>query len=118
MLDPSIRKSHRVATFTHTSSIIRLCSLEVGVGVVISNSIVVCVGRHLSSMGYNRGVVSCYRGSVNYGGSMSINRGSMSNDRSSMSNYWASILSRDGYYQTGNINKDLHPETLLFNCPH
>merc|ERR1719430_1731380 len=47
MLDPSIRKSNRVATLTHTSSIIRLCSLEVGVGVVISHSIVVCVGRHL-----------------------------------------------------------------------
>merc|ERR1719430_2206511 len=99
MLDPSIRKSNRVATLTHTSSIIRLCRLEVGVGVVISNSIVVCVGRHLisiylSSMGHNRGVVSSYRGSV-------------SNDRSSMSNYWASILSRDGCYQTGNINKDL-----------
>merc|ERR1719430_109887 len=113
MLDPSIRKSNRVATLTHTSSIIRLCRLEVGVGVVISNSIVVCVGRHLisiylSSMGHNRGVVSCYRGSVNYGGSMSINR-------SSMSNYWASILSRDGCYQTGNINKDLHPESLLFD---
>merc|ERR1712055_816834 len=40
MLDPSIRKSNRVATLTHTSSIIRLCSLEVGVGVVISHSIV------------------------------------------------------------------------------
>merc|ERR1719430_1099240 len=50
MLDPSIRKSNRVATFTHTSSIIRLCSLEVGVGVVISKSIVVCVGRHLISI--------------------------------------------------------------------
>merc|ERR1712055_484837 len=50
MLDPSIRKSNRVATLTHTSSIIRLCSLEVGVGVVISHSIVVCVGRHLISI--------------------------------------------------------------------
>merc|ERR1712055_49840 len=50
MLDPSIRKSNRVATLTHTSSIIRLCSLEVGVGVVISHSIVECVGRHLISI--------------------------------------------------------------------
>merc|ERR1712055_224190 len=55
MLDTSIRKSYRVGTITYTSSIIRLCSLEVGTRVVISYIVLVGVGRdliriHLSSM--------------------------------------------------------------------
>merc|ERR1719209_2888922 len=87
MLDPSIRKSNRVATFTHTSSIIRLCSLEVGVGVVISHSIVVCVGRHLISI-----YLSSSMGDHRTGGIL----------RSS----------RDGCYQAGNVEEDLHPVKL------
>merc|ERR1719347_2255758 len=71
MLDSAIRKSNRVGSFSSTSTIRRLRSLEVRLGVVISNSIGVSVrgnniwgsigwssmGNHWSmySMGNNRG---------------------------------------------------------------
>merc|ERR1719474_1299275 len=69
MLDSAIRKSNRVGSLISTSTIRRLSSLEVRLGVVISNSIGVsvrgnniwgsmnCMGNHWSmhSMGNNRG---------------------------------------------------------------
>merc|ERR1712002_854800 len=80
MLDPAVRESHRVGALSIASSITGLSSIEVGVGVVISNSIVVGVRRDLisinlsNSMG-NWSMVS--RGSNH--GSM-VSRGSMGND--------------------------------------
>merc|ERR1719481_2075422 len=80
MLDPAVRESHRVGSLSIASSITGLSSIEVGVGVVIGNSVVVGVRRDLisinlsNSMG-NWSMVS--RGSNH--GSM-VSRGSMGND--------------------------------------
>jgi len=109
MLGTAIRKSNRVRSLSIASTITGLSSVEVGVGVVISNSVGVSVGGGLirvgrgmvsgGSMDY-RGVVS--RGSVDNRGSMDnrgmISRGSMDNrgsmvDRSSMDNR-GSMVSR------------------------
>merc|ERR1711983_506040 len=89
MLGTAIRKNNRVRSLSIASTITGLSSVEVGVGVVISNSVGISVGRRLirvsrSMVGRgsmdNRGMVS--RGSVDNWGSMvdgsSVdNRGSM-----------------------------------------
>ena len=87
VLDPAVRKSNGVRTLPLASSIIRLSSVEVGVGVVVSDGVLVGVGRdligvHLSNSVGNgvgnsvdRGVVS--RGGMNNRGSMVDHRGSM-----------------------------------------
>merc|ERR1712002_532792 len=80
MLDPAVRESHRVGALSIASSITGLSSIEVGVGVVISNSVVVGVRRDLisinlsNSMG-NGSMVS--RGSNHRG---MVSGGSMGND--------------------------------------
>merc|ERR1712152_109396 len=74
-LDAAIRKIDRVRSLDIASSIIGLSLVEGSTRVVISNSIVVAVGRHLSkvrgsiasSMSNNRGMVGV--------GSMGNNRG-------------------------------------------
>jgi len=83
MLDPAVRKSHRVGAILVGKAIARLSSLEVGVGVVISDGVVVGVGGNLvsvdlsngvgNSVGNHRGMVS--RGSVDHGGM--VGRGSV-----------------------------------------
>ena len=84
VLDPAVRKSNGVRTLPLASSIIRLSSVEVGVGVVVSDGVLVGVGRyligvHLSNSVGNRGMIS--RGSVDNGGVISWSsvdhRGSM-----------------------------------------
>ena len=85
MLGTTIRKSNRVRSSSITSTITSLSSIEVGVGVVISNSISVGVRRRLirisrlSMVGGggmdNRGVVG--RGSMDNRGV--VGRGSMDN---------------------------------------
>merc|ERR1711942_511079 len=50
MLDPAVRESHRVGSLSIASSITGLSSIEVGVGVVIGNSVVVGVRRDLISI--------------------------------------------------------------------
>ena len=88
MLDSAIRKSNRVGSLISTSTIRRLSSLEVRLGVVISNSIGVSVrGNNIwgsigwSSMSNNWSMISW--GSMNCMGnhwsmySMGNNRGSM-----------------------------------------
>jgi len=109
MLGTAIRKSNRVRSLSVSGTITGLSSVEVGVGVVISNSVGVSVGGGLirvsrgmvswGSMDY-RGVVS--RGSVDNRGGMDnrgmISRGSMDNrgsmvDRSSVDNR-GSMVSR------------------------
>ena len=59
VLDPAVRKSNGVRTLPLASSIIRLSSVEVGVGVVVSDGVLVGVGRdligvHLSNSVGNR----------------------------------------------------------------
>merc|ERR1719228_1507448 len=49
-LDPAIRKINRVRSSHNTSAIIGFRLLEVGIGVIISNSICVCVRRWLSQV--------------------------------------------------------------------
>merc|ERR1712226_593515 len=87
MLDPAIRKSHGVRAFSLAGSVARLSSVEVGVGVVVSDGIVVCVGGDLGSMvsrggvGHNRGVVG--RGGVNHRCGVNYRGNSMGNGMSS-----------------------------------
>merc|ERR1719343_1886008 len=86
ILDTTIRKSNRVGTLSITIAITSLSSIEVGVRVVISNSIGVGVGRGLIWVGngsfHNRGMI---------GWSSMDNRGSMDNrsmvSRGSMNNW-------------------------------
>ena len=60
MLGTAIRKSNIIRSRNNTSSITRLSSVEVSLGVVISNSVLVGIG--FISIGWLRGMVS--RGSV------------------------------------------------------
>merc|ERR1712002_1347365 len=78
MLDPAVRKSYRVGTLGIASSVTGLGSIEVRVGVVVSDGVVVCVGGDLvrvgfdSSVSYNRGVVDQW-GSVDHRGNCMCN---------------------------------------------
>merc|ERR1712168_374402 len=80
MLGTAIRKSNRVRSLSIASTITGLSSVEVGVGVVISNSVGVSVGRRLIRV--SRSMVG--GGSMDYRGVVS--RGSMDN--------WGSMVSR------------------------
>merc|ERR1719499_1700446 len=80
MLGTAIRKSDRVRSFSVSGTITSLSSVEVGVGVVISNSVGVSVGGWLIRV--SRGMVS--GGSMDYRGMVS--RGSMDN--------WGSVDNR------------------------
>ena len=84
MLGTAIRKSNIIRSRNNTSSITRLSSVEVSVGVVISNSVLVGIG--LISIGWLRGMVS--RGSVDNRGVVD-NRGMVDNwgNSNSMSNW-------------------------------
>ena len=95
VLDPAVGKGNRVRTLTLASAIVRLSSVEVGVGVVIGDSVLVGVGGdlirvHLSGGSVvgrggvvdNRGGVHDWSGvvsgsSVNNGGGVVGNRGSV-----------------------------------------
>ena len=75
MLDPAIWKSHRVGTRDNTVGISGLSSVEVGLGVVVGNTVSVGVGlRGLLDDSDSGGMVG--RGGMNDGGSVD-NRGSM-----------------------------------------
>jgi len=87
MLDPAVGKSHGVRSLGLTGAVAGLSSVEVGVGVVVSNGVVVGVGRDLirvnlsgmvsgSSVGNNRGVVG--RDGMDHRGV--VGRGSMGNN--------------------------------------
>merc|ERR1719343_1955440 len=79
ILDTTIRKSNRVGTLSITIAITSLSSIEVGVRVVISNSIGVGVGRGLIWVGngsfHNRGMIG-WSSMDNWG---MVSRGSMDN---------------------------------------
>merc|ERR1712113_890845 len=84
MLGTAIRESNIIRSRNNTSSITRLSSVEVSLGVVISNSVLVGIG--LISIGWLRGMVS--RGSVDNRGVVD-NRGMVDNwgNSNSMSNW-------------------------------
>ena len=84
VLDSAIRKGNRIGALSVTGTIAALSGVEVGVGVVVSDGVLVGVGRdligvHLSNSVGNRGMIS--RGSVDNGGVISWSsvdhRGSM-----------------------------------------
>jgi len=104
MLGAAVRKSHGVRAFSLAGSVARLSSVEVGVGVVVSDGIVVCVGGDLvrvdlgrtvsrGGVGHNRGVVGrggvghnwgvVGRGGVNHRGGVNNRGNSMGNGMSS-----------------------------------
>merc|ERR1712106_975309 len=66
MLDTAIRKSNSVRSFSITSTITSLSSIESSLGVVISNTIGVSIGR---------GLIRVSNGSSMYKGSSMDNRG-------------------------------------------
>merc|ERR1712106_1074062 len=86
----AIRKVDRVRSLHNTSAIIGLCLVEGSSRVVISNSIVVAVGRHLSKV----------RGSI---GSSTVGRG-MGNDRGSMVSRGC-MVSRGSMVSRGGIGR-------------
>ena len=98
VLDPAVGKGNRVGALSVTGTIAGLSGVEVGVGVVVSDGVVVgvwgdLIGVHLGHSVGNRvgNSVGNHRGMVDNGGSMD-NRGSMvdhrggMNKRSSMGN--------------------------------
>ena len=89
MLDSAIGKSNRVRSLDIAGSIRGLLSVEGSLGVVISNSVGVGVGRDLISIFLS--LVSRSRGMVG-GSSMGNNWGSVD----SMSNNWSSVHSMSG----------------------
>merc|ERR1712025_941081 len=82
MLDTSIRKVDRVGSLNNTSAVIGLSLVESCSRVVISNSIVVTVRRHLSKV---RSSISSSSDRVSNGMGSMNNRG-MGKDRGSMNN--------------------------------
>ena len=89
VLDPAVGKSNGVRTLTLAGAIVGLSSVEVGVGVVVSDGVLVGVGGdligvHLSNSVGNRGMIS--RGSVDNGGVIS----------------WSSVDHRGGMVCWGN----------------
>jgi len=97
MLDSAIRKSNRVSSLNIAGTIRGLLSIEVSLGVVISNSIGVGVWGDLIRVGLNWGVVS-WGSVVNWGmigwGSMD----SMGNNwgMDSVGNNWGSVVEEWG----------------------
>merc|ERR1712025_446447 len=94
MLDASIRKVDRVGSFNNTSTVIGLGLVESCSRVVISNSIVVAVRRHLSKVrssisSSNR--VSNGMGSV-YNRGMGKDRGSMDSMGNRVTNHTSSSM--------------------------
>merc|ERR1712133_299221 len=98
MLGAAVREVDIVRTLGIASSVTGLGSIEVGGGVVVSDSVVVCVGGDLvrvdlrGSVSYNRSVVG--RGSVDYRGMVhhrgSVNHGCSMNYRSNSMSYGVS----------------------------
>merc|ERR1739845_86232 len=119
-LGTAIRESNRVLTRDNTVSVSSLSSIEPGVGVVISNAILVSVGllnlrvgrgrvgndrgsmsNNWGRVGNNRGGMSNNWGTVsNNWGMMGNNRGSMSQNRSSMSQNWSMSNRSMRHYST------------------
>ena len=92
VLDPAVGKGNRVGALSVAGTVAALSGVEVGVGVVVSDSVVVGVGRDLVGVHLGNGVgngvgnsVGDHRGSVYNRGGMN-NRGGMDHWGNSMSN--------------------------------
>merc|ERR1712186_134810 len=102
MLDTAIRKSNRAGSLSIASTITSLSSVESSLGVVISNSVGIGVGRRLIRVSWlsislhHRGMVG--RGSVHHRGMISW--GSM--DNRGMVDNWSSMDSMNNW---GSMNK-------------
>jgi len=122
MLGAAIRKSNGVRSLSVSGIITSLSSIEVGVGVVISNSVGVSVGGGLIRV--SRGMVSGgsmdYRGSVDNRGM--ISRGSMDNrgsvdhrgmvSRGSVDN-WGSMVDRSSVDNRGSmVSRSMSKDSL------
>jgi len=116
MLGTAIRKSNRVRSLSIASTITGLSSVEVGVGVVISNSVGVSVGGWLIRV--SRGMIS--RGGMDYRGMVS--RGSMDNwgsvdnrgmiSRGSVDN-WGSMVDRSSVDNRGSmVSRSMSKDSL------
>jgi len=97
-LDSAIRKSNRVSSLDIAGTIRGLLSIEVGLGVVISNSVGVGVRRDLISISWGWSMISWSSMGNNWGmDSMGHNRCSMNNwsvdnwSMNSMGNNWSSM---------------------------
>jgi len=116
MLGTAIRKSNRVRSLSVSGTITGLSSVEVGVGVVISNSVGVSVGGGLIRVG--RGMIS--RGGMDYRGMVSRgsmdNRGSVDNrgmiSRGSVDN-WGGMVDRSGMNNRGSmVSRSMSKDSL------
>jgi hypothetical protein len=125
MLDTAVRESHRVRSSDDTSSIVGLCLLEVGVGVVISHSIVVGVGGSLGkvltsvacSMSHSvdhRGVVgNSDRGSVDNRGMVGDGDRGMVDERSVVGNSYGGSVDKRG--MVGNGHRGNGDDSIMSN---
>jgi len=99
VLDPAVGKSNGVRALTLAGAVIGLSSVEVGVGVVVSDSVLVGVGGDLIGVHLDRGSV------VGRGGVVD-NRGSVDNggvvSRSSVDN-GGSVVSRGSVDNGGSV---------------
>ena len=99
VLDPAVGKSNGVRTLTLAGAIVGLSSVEVGVGVVVSDGVLVGVGGDLIGVHLDRGSV------VGRGGVVD-NRGSVDNggvvSRSSVDN-GGSVVSRGSVDNGGSV---------------
>jgi len=116
MLGTAIRKSNGVRSFSVSGTITSLSSVEVGVGVVISNSIGVSVGGGL--IGVGRGMIG--RGGMDNWGMVGRggvdNRGGMDNrgmiSRGSVDN-WSSMVDRSSVDNRGSmVSRSMSKDSL------
>merc|ERR1712168_937951 len=99
MLGTAIRKSNRVRSLSVSGTITGLSSVEVGVGVVISDSIGVSIGGGLIRVG--SGMIS-RSGMDNRG---MVSRGSMDN--------WGSMVDRSSVYNRGSmVSRSMSKDSL------
>jgi len=104
VLDPAVGKSNGVRTLTSAGAIIRLGSVEVGVGVVVSDGVLVGVGGDLIGVHLDRGSVVGGGGVVDKRGSVDnrgvVGRGSMDNGSGVVSrgmvDHGSGVVSRGG----------------------
>jgi len=113
VLDPAVGKSNGVRTLTLAGAIIGLSSVEVGVGVVVSDGVLVGVGGDLIGVHLDRGSVVSgggvvdNRGSVNNGGVVSrrsVDHGSSVVGRGVVDNRGGMVDNRSGVVGRGSVD--------------
>ena len=88
VLDPAVGKGNRVRTLTLASAIVRLSSVEVGVGVVIGDSVLVGVGGDLIRVHLSGGSV--------------VGRGGVVDNRGGVHD-WSGVVSRSSVDNGGGV---------------